>query len=606
MMLDLRMPGVYTYEKSSLPPTVAVIPSAVPVFIGYTEKAVKDGQDLTNKPTRIKSMSEYVEWFGGPQELEKIEVDVFDLPDNPRRPEVRIVKKTPLHYKMYHALQLYYANGGGPCYIMSVDKYAATPAAPDPNKFGDACCFKELKKTKDVTILVFPDGTSMKLNEYEGIIKDALMHCEKMKNRVTIIDVHEGDQPDKIDDRTLDFQNAMPSDAVYKKYGMAYYPFLHTTLANLRDGFDPKKIIIRNHIKTPEQEKALENLIKAEKAKAIADEENKRIKSDNQSTEDQKVASSKKAQDNADEYKKTKETFIALLNGDTTKTVKTLAQELATAESNFKDASYAHDTASKANPVNQTNVASALSTKTAALNDTEKAKEALKKSGNFSGASLKILSDHQLNDKLFNKIVESIKSSGVIMPPSAAIAGIFVRTDATQGVWKAPANVSVFGTIKPAIELDDDDHASLNAPDNGKAINVIRAYPGRGTLVYGGRTLACNDLEWRYVNVRRTFCFIEDTIARAMLDFVFEPNTPQTWIRVKSMITSFLNSLWKAGGLYGNTPDDAFEVIVGEPESMSVEDVLGGIMKIIIKVAVARPAEFIVLQYEHKFSLSSN
>ena len=202
-----------------------------------------------------------------------------------------------------------------------------------------------------------------------------------------------------------------------------------------------------------------------------------------------------------------------------------------------------------------------------------------------------------------SKIRDAIANAPVLLPPCGAVAGIYVRTDATRGVWKAPANVSVFGAIKPALEIDDTFHAELNAPPSGKSVNVIRSYPGRGILVYGARTLDGNSLEWRYVNVRRTFCFIEHSVANAMQDFVFEPNNEQTWIKVTSMIRSFLNRLWKAGGLFGSTPEDAYEVLCSVPVTMSVEEMLSGIMRIFIKVAVARPAEFIVLQYEHKFEL---
>lgn len=581
-LLDLRMPGVYTQEVPTLPPAVGVIPSAVPVFIGYTQKAEKNGEEIFNKPTRIKSMKEYEDWFGGPQKVE-IEVEVDDRPTNPRRPEVKIVETSLLHYKMYHALQLYYANGGGPCFILAVAEYADTPAAPDPTLFGDTC-FNLLKKAKDVTILVFPDGTSMELNAYKGIIEKALLHCEKMKNRVTVIDVHGGSTMQgtgTIDEKALAFQNAMPVDIEMKKYGMSYFPFLHTSLANY---YDLNKVSIRNHIQTSEQQTQLENYDRDNKDYLAK----KKVADDNPSDTAAEAAASA-AEDKLEETTKAlNKAFTgneSKVKGVWVSEVTTLITDLATAQANFAQAK--NDANQKA--VDDAKVA--LDTKVKAL-----------KSNNLSGGTLVEL--NFVNNALYNKIIEAIRNFGVVMPPSPAIAGIYVRTDATQGVWKAPANVSVFGTIKPAIELDDDDHASLNAPDNGKAINVIRAYPGRGILVYGGRTLAGNDLEWRYVNVRRTFCFIEDSIARAMQDFVFEPNTSQTWIKVKSMIGSFLNTLWKAGALYGDTPDAAYQVIVGEPESMSVQDVLGGIMRVIIKVAVARPAEFIVLQYEHKFELT--
>lgn len=534
-LLDLRMPGVYTQEVPTLPPAVGVIPSAVPVFIGYTQKAEKNGEDLTYKPTRIKSMKEYEDWFGGAPTT-TIKVDVDDRESNPRRPEVRIIETSELYYKMYHSLQLYYANGGGPCFILSVAKFATTAAAPDATLFGDTC-FNALKKAKDVTILVFPDGTSMTPVAYKGIIEKALPHCVKMKNRITVIDVHGGEDASKITENVEAFQNSMPSDIEIKKYGMAYYPYVHTGLSY---SFLDTEVTVRNHHRVNAEKIAADNVAAAMLAKTIAD---------------LAVANDTPPLDPA----LTAAAAAAATALTAAQTALTTAIDAATADTNVKIISV------KGNDLGQIKTS---------------------------------------RDILYNKIIEAIRNYGVIMPPSPAIAGIYVRTDATQGVWKAPANVSVFGTIKPAIELDDDDHASLNAPDNGKAINVIRAYPGRGILVYGGRTLAGNDLEWRYVNVRRTFCFIEDSIARAMQDFVFEPNTSQTWIKVKSMIGSFLNTLWKAGALYGDTPDAAYQVIVGEPESMSVQDVLGGIMRVIIKVAVARPAEFIVLQYEHKFELT--
>lgn len=535
-LLDLRMPGVYTQEVPTLPPAVGVIPSAVPVFIGYTEKAEKNGEKIFNKPTRIKSMKEYEDWFGGPQKVE-IEVDVDDRPTNPRRPEVKIVETSPLYYKMYHALQLYYANGGGPCFILAVAEYAATPAAPNATLFGDTC-FNALKKAKDVTILIFPDGTSMGDTAYTGIVQTALQHCEKMKNRVTVIDVHGGNDANRIGELTTAFQSSMPSDIEIKKYGMAYYPFIQTGLAYY---FEDVGVTVRYHHRTDAERNAANAVLAAMLAKKIADDA---VAADTTPPVDQPLLDAAAAA----------ATTLNLAHTALTTAISTVSGDASNKIISVKDANLG----------------------------------AIKSS----------------RDLLYNKIIEAIRNYGVVMPPSPAIAGIYVRTDATQGVWKAPANVSVFGTIKPAIELDDDDHASLNAPDNGKAINVIRAYPGRGILVYGGRTLAGNDLEWRYVNVRRTFCFIEDSIARAMQDFVFEPNTSQTWIKVKSMISSFLNTLWKAGALYGDTPDAAYQVIVGEPESMSVQDVLGGIMRVIIKVAVARPAEFIVLQYEHKFELT--
>ncbi len=111
-LLDLRMPGVYTQEIPTLPPTVGVIPSAVPVFIGYTEKAKSKGESLNGIPTRIKSMREYEDWFGGPSTV-KMNIEIDDRASNQRRPEVKVASVEGFNYKMHYAMLLYYANGGG-------------------------------------------------------------------------------------------------------------------------------------------------------------------------------------------------------------------------------------------------------------------------------------------------------------------------------------------------------------------------------------------------------------------------------------------------------------------------------------------------------------
>lgn len=124
-LLDLRMPGVYTQEISTLPPTVGVIPSAVPVFIGYTQKAEKKGDSLLGKPTRIKSMKEYQDLFGSAP-LQQIQVTIDESAGTP---DVSVLEPDDFKFKMYHSLLFYYANGGGPCFILSVGGYDTPPAA---------------------------------------------------------------------------------------------------------------------------------------------------------------------------------------------------------------------------------------------------------------------------------------------------------------------------------------------------------------------------------------------------------------------------------------------------------------------------------------------
>jgi phage tail sheath protein FI len=139
---------------------------------------------------------------------------------------------------------------------------------------------------------------------------------------------------------------------------------------------------------------------------------------------------------------------------------------------------------------------------------------------------------------------------------------------------------------------------------SGKSINAIRSFTGKGTLVWGARTLAGNDNEWRYVSVRRFFNMVEESVKKATAQFVFEPNDANTWVKVRAMIENFLILQWRAGALAGAKPDDAFYVRVGLGQTMTADDILNGYMHIEIGLAVVRPAEFIVLKFSHKLQQS--
>ena len=190
------------------------------------------------------------------------------------------------------------------------------------------------------------------------------------------------------------------------------------------------------------------------------------------------------------------------------------------------------------------------------------------------------------------------------LPPSAAMAGIYTMVDHTRGVWKAPANVSLNYVGTPTEEIDNDEQAGLNAPMNGKAINVIRLFRGEGIKVWGARTLDGNSLDWRYINVRRTLLFLEESVKNAARAYVFEPNDANTWVNMKCMIENFLHSVWKRGGLAGASPEDAFEVHVGLGDTMTANDILEGIMRITVLVAVTRPAEFIEITFQQQMQKS--
>jgi len=188
----------------------------------------------------------------------------------------------------------------------------------------------------------------------------------------------------------------------------------------------------------------------------------------------------------------------------------------------------------------------------------------------------------------------------VVLPPSPAVAGVYATVDRTRGVWKSPANESVASVRALAVQIDQDLNDGMNVDSSGKSINGLRFFAGKGFLVWGARTLAGNDNEWRYVSVRRFFNMVEESCRKATEAFVFEPNDAGTWVKVKAMIENFLIVQWRSGALAGAKPADAFYVRVGLGTTMTAQDILEGRMIVEIGMAVVRPAEFIVLRFSHK------
>jgi Bacteriophage tail sheath protein len=205
----------------------------------------------------------------------------------------------------------------------------------------------------------------------------------------------------------------------------------------------------------------------------------------------------------------------------------------------------------------------------------------------------------------YNLVKAALQNYHVVMPPSAAIAGVCAATDASRGVWKAPANVGLADVIEPVVKIDSFQQEDLNVDSaTGKSINVLRAFAGKGTLVWGARTLAGNDNEWRYISVRRFFNMVEESVKKSTYWAVFEPNDANTWVKVRGMIGNYLIDKWRDGALAGATPKEAFFVKCGLGVTMTAQDILEGRMNVEIGMAVVRPAEFIILKFTHKLQTS--
>jgi len=201
----------------------------------------------------------------------------------------------------------------------------------------------------------------------------------------------------------------------------------------------------------------------------------------------------------------------------------------------------------------------------------------------------------------YSQMLEEIRSRINELPPSGAMAGIYTLIDSSRGVWKAPANVSLSMVNAPAINVSHDQQQKLNVDVMaGKSVNVIRPFPGIGTLVWGARTLDGNSQDWRYINVKRTLIMIEQSLKLGARAYVFEPNDTSTWQTIKGMFNNFLYNLWRQGALAGSAPELAYNVQIGLGSTMTPTDILDGIMRITVLVAIVRPAEFIVITFQQQ------
>lgn len=641
-------PGVYIEEIVKFPPSVAQVQTAIPAFIGYTEKATKKVKgDLKGNPTRITSMLEYETYFGIAKPETDIAVTIEDGSVSAEAPSGS--NKSP--FLMYYSLQLYFANGGGPCYITSIGRYGETglldaddvkvTAITGDSDFNDGLA--EVRKVDEVTLLVFPDATALTDDTtFYGLYKSALTQCKELQDRFTIIDTRTYDASSSGGSfPNVDLlRSKIDSEKDYLKYGAAYFPFVKTILDY---SYDESQIDVTITSSSPRNLQAevqavsdaidttdlttlladIEALATTvdtiagpdEDADAVAEIVNVAIKINSIKNY---ISTLKGTLENAVDLARTDGTAITEANAlDTwiTDELETLELDLNKVVDRLND----DDTKTKVLNEISTDTASDPSLqRVLGIHDTSTDSIVAKITTLIASGALKDLIDNlptasgsadvktlatlkTENDALYNLVKAEIGNLALELPPSSAMAGVYARVDSDRGVHKAPANVSLNYVIEPSLKISHEDQQGLNVDENaGKSINAIRTFVGKGNLVWGARTLAGNDNEWRYVSVRRFFNMAEESIKKATEQFVFEPNDKNTWVRVKAMIDNFLTLQWRSGALAGPTPEKAFYVNVGLGETMTAQDILEGNMIIEIGMAVVRPAEFIILKFSHK------
>lgn len=653
-MPTYKTPDVYVEEISIFPPSVAEVETAIPAFVGYTEKAELNGKEIFNTPLKIGSMLEYEMYFGGAPEPKSINVELDS------NNSVKSVEITPLLY-LYDCLRMFYANGGGDCYIVSVGKYPSSGSV-DKDELVDG--LETLKKEDEPTLLVIPDSVLLTATKLGDVHKEMLDQCNTLQDRFAVLDIKDGDtEISATSDPVETFRDNVGIN--YLKYGASYYPWLRSSLSFDYSYENIKDNITKNSSTISLASVSADTTIIDQLNKVLADKTTTYDFMYDDSTFEPSISEGyADVMDSHSSELLTKQElvrlstfiknmltgFVALntnLTDDDTgstidaKTVNELHDELIADGSKLED--YAElliqydmsfpdetdPTTADALGVTATSDFSAITfdtisadvslygTGTTVADWVKKGRQlfqelyenVLSYIEDFYTNILTRAENLEINLKdtnsVYAAIVEAISEKGIELPPSGAVVGIFAAVDNDRGVWKAPANVSLSYVIGPSVKLTNKDQEDLNVDTTaGKSVNAIRFFTGKGTLIWGARTLAGNDNEWRYVPVRRFFNMVEESVKKSTYWAVFEPNDANTWVKVKSMIENYLTQKWRDGALAGAKPEEAFFVKVGLGTTMTSQDILEGRMNVEIGMAVVRPAEFIILKFSHKLQES--
>jgi len=225
----------------------------------------------------------------------------------------------------------------------------------------------------------------------------------------------------------------------------------------------------------------------------------------------------------------------------------------------------------------------------------------------WSGEVVSLGQLKKVSSQLYKFVKNELKSRFVNLPSCGAVAGAYVTSDKNRGVWKSPANLNLSCVSEPVVKIDNYclDIQNMD-PDTGKSMNSIRALSGKGTLLWGARTLAIDDNEDRHVSARRFIIMVRESIRTSTNWVAFEPNDTCTWDKICRTIDNYLSSKWLEGALAGVTPQQAYYVKCGLGTTMTAQDILEGRINIEAGLAVLAPSEFTVFKFSHQLNLTKS
>ncbi|MEZ4817252.1 MAG: phage tail sheath C-terminal domain-containing protein [Flavobacteriaceae bacterium] len=574
--------------------------------------------------------------------------------------EINLIDK----YYLYEAVRMFYANGGGDCYIVSVGKYGDTIQNGDGvTTQGFLKGLAAIKKVDEPTLLIAPDAPLMSQVNMDSLYQAMLAQCNELGDRFAILDTKENTETHE--DAVADFRNGIGMN--YLKYGAVYSPWLQANL--------PRVVSYSNFmgkINISGSPVNLSDLVTDATAKALADDLDMLVDDQDEITtaatgiltgsnpsldsQQASLAAVLKADSSrtnlinllsfyaevidlvrdtleigtagpvsishnggADHLLETLQT--QLNTSATTGAIHEIIQEIIKMEDDSTNLTAAIAITSSTGINYDTDATTATTNYfgtgttnveriTPHVNDIANMWGALKSAVDFILSTAQSFVDSYEESAIeaiptLKTIVNAIASEYLTLPPSSTLAGVYARVDNDRGVWKAPANTTLNSVLGVTTLINKKEQEGLNVDVvAGKSVNALRPFVGKGIMVWGARTLAGNDNEWRYISVRRFFNMAEESIKKATEQFVFEPNDKNTWVKVRAMIENFLTLQWRAGALAGAKPDQAFFVRVGLGETMTAQDILEGRMNVEIGMAVVRPAEFIILKFSHKMQES--
>ena len=514
-------PGVYVQELDSIPAGVKYVPTAVPAFVGYTPRADYAGKSCRNKAIRVNSMAEFMAIFCFPESApgiaggDNFNPQFYLSKGSEKSAGSRSVKiggswyevspDPDTIYYLYNSVRLFFANGGGDAYIVSVGDYG--PASREP--MADATApvvngnvrlaqllagLEQLQAEVEPTLYLCPEATLLSAADNGALMAAMLQQAQLMQTAVCLFDVIGGRAPDPVL-YTLDIQNFRNSTGNQSlDRGICYYPFVCSSI-----------------VQSGEVD------------------------------------------------------FLNLFGGDSLQlhAVLNSTEPLDTAASGV-------------------------------LRELEASGDRHVDRGRV----------HQVllgSSETYRQLMQVVMQEVNLLPASGAMAGLYAMNDNDAGVWNSPANVSPLAVDGLPLRITDDEQQGLNVdPVTGKSINALRIFQVSGVLVWGARTLDGNSQDWRYISMRRTAIWLEQSIGRSLGELETQVNDASVWTRVRSMLSGFLTDVWKSGGLMGNTAQEAFSVAVGLGETMTAEDVLQGIIRVSVKVALQHPGEFIVITFQQE------